>query len=192
MSLPARTAYVADHGSVTCAVVVESGESAGFRDEVRDIIAEYAAPAAKEAGGMEPTMTLLFWLPKAPVRCIVRLPRDHGSAGASPPDRRGVLAGLAAWWKPVRRSPGGPLVGALVADRVDTIVRRGSGPFEPQVMITEDAVTPTVRLLWADTVSEPLLTLPEAVAWAYDYEFQHPGKKMTDMLADRVRVLGGG
>jgi hypothetical protein len=85
-----------------------------------------------------------------------------------------------------------PPVGALVADRVDTIVRRGSGPFEPLVMITEDAVTPTVRLLRADTVSEPLLTLPEAVAWAYDYEFQHPGKKMTDMLADRVRVLGGG
>jgi hypothetical protein len=126
---------------------------------VRDIIAEHAGPAAKQAGGMEPTMSLLFWLRKAPVRCIISR---------------------------------GPLVGALVADRVDTVVRRGSGHFEPQVMITEDVVTPTVRLLRADTVSEPLLRLPEAVAWAYDYEFQHPGKKMTDMLADRVRVLGGG
>jgi hypothetical protein len=53
VSLPARTAYVADHGSVTCAVVVESGESAGFREAVRDIIAEYAGPAAKQAGGMD-------------------------------------------------------------------------------------------------------------------------------------------
>jgi hypothetical protein len=167
VSLPARTAYVADHGSVTCAVVVESGQSAGLREEVRDIIAEYAAPAAKQARGMEPTMSLLFWLRKAPVRCIVT---HHRLSSAS------------------------PLVQALVADRVDTIVMCESRTFEPQVMITEDMVTPTVRLLQADAVSEPLLSLPEAVAWAYNYDLQQPGQKrsMTSMLADRMQVLNVG
>jgi hypothetical protein len=38
VSFPSRTADVADHGSVTCAIVVESGESARLRDEVRKII----------------------------------------------------------------------------------------------------------------------------------------------------------
>jgi hypothetical protein len=135
---------------------------------------------------MEPTMSLLFWLPKAPVRCIVRVPRPR-------PDEGGVLAGPDAWWKPVRRPPGGQLVGALVADRVDTIVVRGSGRFEPEVRNTEDVVTPTVRLLRSDVVSEPLLTVPEAVAWAYDYELQRPGRKpFTSGWGDGVHVLDVG
>jgi hypothetical protein len=124
-------------------------------------------------------MSLLFWLPKAPVRCIVNL--RQRSAGNSRPDER------------VRHSYASPLVQALVADRVDIIVMRASGTFGAQIMIDDDGevVTPTVRLLRADTVSEPLLRLPEAVVWAYHYDLQEPVQKrsMTRILADRMQVL---
>jgi hypothetical protein len=146
----------------------------GLRAEVQDIIAEYAGPAAKQAGGYEPTFSLLFWLSKAPVRCIVT--RHQGSAGTSRHDEQ------------VRHSSADAMVEALVADRVDIVVLRGSGTSGPRVMITEGGVTPTVRLLRSDVMSEPLLSLPEAVAWAYYSDLG----STTRMLADRTQVLDVG
>jgi hypothetical protein len=80
--LPGRTAYLDQHTStgqhpahrwtfVGCAVIVDETEPADLRESVRDVIAEKSMSAAAQAGGNEPTFSLLFRLARAPVRCVV-------------------------------------------------------------------------------------------------------------------------
>jgi len=161
-----------------CAVVLDWSETAVLRENVRDIVAEKTASAAREAGGFEPTYSLLYRAFDSPAACVFT--RPTGQALRAP------------MTESLRRRHLRVLIEELLADGVELIVTRARSddPVHHESLVADGTVPASLPWVTAPFRDEPLIDLAPALCWAYRWDRAERGK--TDLLRrmeDRVRII---
>ena len=160
-----------------CAVIVREGTSVDLRSETRRIISEATTSAARQAGGYEPTMSLLRLLGRVDARCIVT--------------RATHVGGVARPIEQFRRVIQQAMVDELVDEGVEIVVLRRRPDNNLHQLdahlhaerVPAGIVPGRVRFVQTDAVSEPLLELPTAIEWAHG---EQPGF-LARLAGDRLR-----
>lgn len=202
--MPRRTAHVAESAfdvdggvparghawRVLAAVVVAPDAADRIREDVRTVVAEATACAARQAGGLQPWFGLLDLLAAAPAFALA-VHRRHpaGRAARGGATRDAGRAGRAA----IRA-----LARELVLDGVDRVVVGRHPPVDrPDLdtrrvaeVVADGTVPDHVELIRTDVVAEPLLRLSEVVSWTHRHDLEHPGRPpLTGRLRGRFRVV---